>query len=326
VAKLWPNGEIAFHLPKKLKEPPLYTGNGINERSIWRWWVAAYGIGSAIAMALLLGLSSVQNFDSERKAPPRYGLKGISSLGRRRVRNAAYMLTREAGKYRLTFATVTIPVLESEDMSLVHLNWHKVIDRYRLLMSRQLRSGGLTGEIVGVSEIQERRYESTRFPVLHAHFVFVGATRAGSWVITPERHDYIWRKSLNSVLHTPVEAVDSACQLKSVTKDASGYLGKYMSKGATAIAAVVADGFEWALPKQWWTCSRSLVARMRSQMREFTEGAAWLIACGSNRDESIFAYYSVVTVTMSDGVEVDVGSYGRLTLAANGRVRKFLCL
>lgn len=326
IAKLWPNGEIAFHLPKKLKEQSIAIDVKPLRPSIWRWWHLAYGLASAVEAALRLGLSSARNFDKPKKPLPRYGLKGITSLGRRRVRNAAYMLSRENGKHRLTFATVTLPALSCEDMITIHLNWHKVIDRYRLLLTRSLRAGGLTGEVVGVSEIQGKRHEESKFPVLHGHFVFVGANRRGGWVITPRRHDYIWRKSLQSVLYGPLPPIKSACQLKSVEKSVEGYLGKYMSKGVAAISSVSADGFEWALPKQWWSCSRSLVARMERQLRYFSEGVQWLISRASAGDTEIWAFYSVVSIKTPDGVDVDVGSYGRLTPFANGAVRKFLGL
>jgi hypothetical protein len=236
------------------------------------------------------------------------------------------MLTREAGKTCLTFATVTLPEMACEDMMELHLNWHKVIDRYRLLMSRHLRAGGLTGEIVGVSEIQEKRYATSGFPTLHCHFVFVGRHMRGGWVLSPRRHDYIWGKSIQSVLPLCVPNVAASCQLKAVEKDAEGYLGKYMSKGGSAIAEIVTKGYEWALPKQWWSCSRSLVRRMNGSMRYFTEGVPWLIDRASAHDEEVWAFYSVVSIEIKDGEFIDVGSYGRLTKEANRRVRKFLCL
>jgi len=304
---------------------PLVKGSNLPiNASIWRWWVAAYGIGAAVQQAVLMGLSNVTNFDRVEKVPPRYGLRGISPLGKKRVRNAAYILTREAGKHRLTFSTVTVPAFHDEDMTFIHLNWHKIIDRYRLLLMRHLVAGGLTGEIVGVSEIQEERYAHNGFPVLHCHFVFVGRARAGSWVVTPERHDYIWRKAIQSVLHGPLPSFKAACQLQSVKKDAAGYLGKYVSKGVTAIAAVLADGFEWALPKQWWSCSRSLTHRMDAQIRRFTEGVPWLIAQANDTSSDTFDFYYVVYIEGKEGERIEVGATGRLSAGVNGKIRKFL--
>ncbi len=325
-AKLWPNGEISFHLPKRMKELPLVRKGPMENRSIWAWWIAAKGLGSAVQQALLMGLSNVTNFDKKPRRQSRSGLRGITSLGGHRVRNACYLLTREAGKHRLSFSTVTVPNLSEKHMVKLHLRWHEVIDRYRLLLSRQLISAGLTGEIVGVSEVQEKRYDRAGFPVLHAHFIFVGCMSRGGWIITPDRHDYIWRKSLESVLSIRLSSVSAACKLQPVRKDAAGYLGKYMSKGTSAVASAVADGFEWALPKQWWNCSRSLSKRMSKQIRNFTEGVPWLIAQAVARNADIWAFYKVVTIEMPDGELVDVGSYGKLSPEANGTVRRFLGL
>jgi hypothetical protein len=291
---------------------------------MWAWWIAAKGLGSAVKQALLMGLSNVPNSDRPKTRAPRNGLKGITSLGRHRVRNGCYILARESGKHRLTFSTVTIPDLCDEDMMKIHHKWHEVIERYRLLLSRHLNRCGLTGEVIGVSEVQEKRYAKSGFPTLHGHFVFVGALPRGGWVVSPGRHDDIWRKSIQSVLCGPVQSVSTACQLKRVEKSAEGYLGKYMSKGGAAIAAIVADGFDWALPRQWWNCSRSLSRRMNREIRYFNEGTAWLIAQGVGRNDEIWCFYNVVTVTMPDGELVDVGSYGRLTPSANVAVREFL--
>ena len=298
----------------------------MENRSIWSWWIAARGLGSAVQQALLMGLSNVSNFDSSVKRPPRSGLKGITSLGQRRVRNACYVLSKEAGQHRLTFSTVTIPALDDEDMIKIHMEWHKVIDRYRLLLSRHLKRCGLNGEVVGVSEVQEKRYAKSGFPTLHAHFVFVGALPGGGWCLSPGRHDDIWRKALQSVLCGPVQPISAACQLARVEKSAEGYLGKYLSKGGAAISAIVEDGFEWALPKQWWSCSRSLVRRICSQMRYFNEGVPWLIAQAVDKNKDIWIFYKVVSIEMPSGEIVDVGSYGRLTSFANDKVRMFLGL
>lgn len=180
------------------------------------------------------------------------------------------MLSKEVGRYRLTFATVTLPDLPHEEMALVQSRWHEVVDNYRREMSRKLRRWGLSGEIVSVTEIQEERYEKSGFPVLHLHALFVGMGTSGGWAIGTADHDRIWRKSIYLVLGGPLPDFGTACQLASVEKDVEGYLGKYMSKGISAIARVVESGYDWVLPKQWWSCSRSIVRRMSKEMRFFT--------------------------------------------------------
>ncbi len=117
----------------------------MENRSIWAWWIAARGLGSAVQQALLMGLSNVRNSDRPTGRSPRNGLKGITALGQRTVRNGCYLLAKESGQHRLTFSTVTIPNLCDEDMVKIHTEWHKVIERYRLLLSRHLKRCGLDG-------------------------------------------------------------------------------------------------------------------------------------------------------------------------------------
>lgn len=322
--KLWPNGELSVYRAKKMKRPePVRLPRKVYD-SLGGCLVRAYGLAGACDALVRLGLSPHQNFDKPPKSLARYGLKGISGKGKRRVRNACYMMTREVGKHRLTFSTVTIPPLALGNLERAHKCWHKLIDFYRREMSRALKKEGLPGEIVGVTEIQEKRYEKTGLPVLHAHFVFVGAGRRGGWAITTAKHDHIWRRAFKAVLGVPRLDCSSACQLKSVTKSAEGYLGKYMSKGAGVVARVVADGLGDWLPRQWWNCSRSIVHRMEVNMRIFDHGIDWLLTKAENKDCDLFQFWSHVLLEREDGSSLAIASYGRLTARGNGLVRKVL--
>lgn len=317
-ARLWPNGEISFWTPKKMKEPPLPAGGRSDGDTLADCLVRAYGLAQALKYVRVLGLSNVTNFDRPKKSQVRSGLKGMTSLGKRRVRNACYMLTREAGQFRLTFSTVTLPPLCEEDYLSVHLNWHKVMDAYRREMGRQLRRGGLTGEIVGVTEVQPDRWKDEGIPWLHGHFVFVGMARSGGWVVSPAKHDSIWRRAIQTVVYGPLPSFKSACRLESVRKSADGYLSKYMSKGGPMLDAIASDGFEWALPRQWWGMTRSLVQRMAGQVQTFTEGVPWLLSLARAKDSSVWLYFNLVEVEIRDGPPVCMGAVGMLTPAFNG--------
>jgi len=328
VAKLWPNGQIVFYHPKKERREPVEVERESATDSLLDCIDRAYSGDERLAALRSVGLSNVANSDKSLK-PSRSGLSGITSLGKTRVRNAAYMMKADVGKHRLTFSTVTIPSMSTEEIAKLHVHWHKLIERYRLEVGRVLRSQGLPGEIVGVTEIQEQRYETTGFPVLHAHFLFVGASRNGGWALTPRRHDFIWRKCILSVCpaqYGPQPRFDASCNLQSIKKDPAGYLSKYMSKGVEVTAKVVADGLEWWLPKQWWNCSISLVRRMNKQIRLFSEGALWLMDRANDKDREMFSYYREVPITLKNGDVVVLAGVGLLTPATNNKVRKFLDL
>lgn len=326
--KLWPNGQLVFYHPKREKPEPKAPREIEREDTLLSCVKRAYP-GCELADALdSLGLSNVPNSDKKPKAM-RSGLSGISSLGKNRVRNAAYMMQRSHGKYRLTFATVTIPALSREELCKVHVHWNKIIERYRLEVRRVLIGAGLSGEIVGVSEVQEERYEKTGYPYLHAHFLFVGFAKSGGWALTPAKHDFIWRKCIRAAtgaVYGPEPSYSAACNLQSVKTDAAGYLSKYMSKGSEITEKIVADGFDWWLPRQWWSCSISLVRRMEKEMRTFTEGALWLLDRAEERCRSLFTYYREVSISMKNGDIVVMAGVGMLSPPANGKVRKFLSL
>lgn len=324
--KLWPNGELSIFREKRFNPAKMASASRPPVDSLKACLVRAYGVSGALAALRSLGLSPHHNFDSPPPSGKRYGLKGISGKGKRRVRNACFLLTRENGKHRLTFSTVTLPPLEPGILKSAHENWHRLIDFYRREIGRQLRRGGLSGEIVGVSEIQEGRYEKSGKPILHAHFVFVGAARNGGWIVTPSRHDAIWEKALESVLGISDCDVSKACQLKSVSESAEGYLGKYMSKGGGVVARVIADGYGDWLPRQWWNCSRSLVKRIDSQLRIFSHGVDWLISKAIQEENDFFVFFKNVEIERDDGSKLAIASYGRLTKKANGLIRKVLKL
>lgn len=324
--KLWPNGELSIYREKKIKpyEPvvaPVDPGD-----TLLHCCLRAYGVKGGLEAWLSLGLSPHRNFDKKNQTRARYGLKGISGKGKRRVRNACYMLTRENGKHRLTFATCTVPPMAIGCLDRIHKGWHKVIEFYRREVSRQLKKAGLPGEIVSVTEVQEKRYEKEGLPILHAHFVFVGAGRVGGWALTPARHDYIWRKALMSVCKVNRIDLSKACQLKSVEKSAEMYMGKYMSKGVQSVRRIIQSGWSEWMPKQWWSCSRSVVQRMERDMRIFNHGIEWLLDKGSEEDGDMFIFWKHVELERPDGTKYYVASFGRLRPKANGLVRKVLNL
>lgn len=325
-AKLWPNGECSFYFTHEQAKSAEKVSKAVSLSNLRDAMVRAGGVFGTCLVLLRLGLSHPRNFDRNSQPPPRKGLKGITSLGKRRVRNAAYMLTRENGKHRLTFATVTLPNLTKLQLSRVHKAWHECINFYRREVGRVLRRAGLTGEIVGVSEVQEKRYATSALPVLHAHFVFCGAPRNGGWVLNPRKHDYIWRKAVEHVLGESIGPISSACQLKSVTASAEAYLGKYISKGTAAIAPVIRQGLQGWLPLQWWNCSRSLVQRMEAAIARFENGAGWLVNEGKSVVSDMFIFFSPVEVEGENEDIICMGYFGRLTPKANNTIRKHLAI
>lgn len=272
-----------------------------------------------------LGLSPLRNFDKALSANNdgdsvadkpviRYGKNGITTLGARRVRNAAFLLERDYGRSRCVFATCTVPSLPIEQMRCLHEGWHKVVDAYRRKLTRLLKENGLSCESVTVVEVQEKRYQRTGIPVLHIHTVFCGKDRSGKWILSPEAHDEMWRTSLAVVVGDAIPEVSSACNLQRVKKSAEGYLGKYMTKGSKLIRALVRDGFEGWLPKQWFACSRSLTRRINDETRDIGEFAEWLNDVAEEEGRDIWLWHRNIRIELPSGDKITIARYGKLSI------------
>ncbi len=137
-AKLWPNGELSIYIRHQQRKPPA-TLNPVASLTLLRdALVRSAGVRQTLQAFDLLGLSHPRNFDKNHATLIRKGLKGITGLGKRRVRNAAFILTRENGKHRLTFATVTLPSLTPAQLSRVHKNLYKDASFYEPLIIEQV--------------------------------------------------------------------------------------------------------------------------------------------------------------------------------------------
>lgn len=335
--KVYPNGEAVVWRNKVSKIKPA-PKRPIGKESDWLWacWQVYLTDGEALkAASLFLGLSLVRNFDKLSKGsieqfPPvpkavvRRGLSGITRQGARRVRNAAYLLEKEAGSASLTFATVTIPNLPMQQMAMLHQNWPKFTELYRLAVRRVLQKQGLSGEIVTVSEIQEKRYKKSGVPVLHLHSVFRGRLPYGGWALGTEVHDSIVRNAVIAVCGKVTVSFKSAANLQKVQSSASGYLGKYLSKGAAAVKRLREEGYSGWLPRQWWNCSRSLSSRVDRETIRADDFGEFLLTASVGDQVDIWAFHGTVSLDIGMGEPYWLATYGRLSFNFLAKLKKYV--
>lgn len=318
--KVWPNGEIVIYRELRRRYRPFKdfqrATTGTKQLALA---IAAHGIQACLDLVnrplgrYLMGLSPLPNSDKAKPPVGRKGLKGITPLGSRRVRNAAYLLQKKYGSRRLSFTTVTVPPLPYYELRILHENWHKAVELYRLAVSRMLADAKLFSGISGVSEVQEERQLHTGLPILHCHFVFLGGWGYGRWAISTERHDEIWAAAISGVLGRKVGCIKSACNMQSVHTSAEAYLGKYMSKGASTVQKVIDDGLADWLPRQWWNCSKSLLHWMKKETIYLRQASEYLLDVAEKTGADFWAYRRTVVLDYETGPPVPVATFGRMS-------------
>lgn len=202
----------------------------------------------------------IKGLKSSRKKRGSYGKHGITSFGRKVVKNGALLLEKKYGKSRLGFVTCTLPTYSEELQRAINGSWGEVVRRFYQKITRQLQKIGKPSIYVSVTEIQEKRFNKLGLPCPHLHFVYVCKDMANSryWLYICQIHR-AWNQSLREVIEhcgfspqlyadNNYGSVHAAC----VRKSASAYLGKYMSKGCGVIATMQEKGWN-EFPKQWWT-------------------------------------------------------------------------
>lgn len=219
------------------------------------------------------GLSRVANSHrAALKEAPRVqrGLKGITRYGQKMVRNGAYLLQKVHGPRRLSFLTCTIPGSPEMTMEAAE-KWASIVRVFYQALARELVSNGLSQQIIGVTEIQPKRFLRTGGMPLHLHAVFQGAPKDHMWVITPQRFTEMWRSAVCSQCPgMEGESFASATNVQQVRDNAAGYLGKYMSKGESQIVELLeaAPHLASCLPHTWYNMTISARDLVKENMSE----------------------------------------------------------
>jgi len=194
------------------------------------------------------------------------GFKGITKYGRDMVINAAYLMQQRHGIKNLVMGLGTIPNdYSDEGKDLIHTSWPAVMNKAKQAIRYWLKSHSEADELVGVYEIQEKRFQKYGEPVLHFHFLMPlhgkECDREGfnSW----------WRNYWTNLLDkvsgekTDYLAVGEA---EWVHTDASAYIGKYLSKGVSVVDEMCEKGFKHWVPPTWWFMTKAI----RQQINEAT--------------------------------------------------------
>ncbi len=329
--KVYPNGEFAVHVQRKTAVGSTGALKHTEEQEQTLRAVSAHGVAAVRVLfggakrPLPLGLSTPPNLEAVSKRPARYGLKGMPGRARKMVRNACYLLEGDAGRSQLSFLTLTLPGLSGVELQKVHQEWAKVLGSIKRKLHLRLSNADIaTTQVVVVSEIQEERYETTGYPVLHLHALFQGRNRRMGWAIDKSEIQQLWKETIENIVGTSHDFSKST-RIESVKKSAENYMGKYMSKGVTAVQGVIDDGFADWLPRQWWSMTRTLSKRIRKEIRISHESAKTVWYSLLSGVTGLCQWFRDVRIESVTGEKYLVAFYGKFTTEMNSGIESEVC-
>lgn len=249
--RLWPNGEFSFGYSCAGGAEPLESGAEYAAK-----WDKP--IGSSLPSN-----SHTQNDDM----PPRRGTRGLTTHGKRMLRNCVWRMQRLYGKRCLSFVTLTLPSLTFEESWYVSSNWSQIVRVFYQKLGRRLESLNMPVTYAGCTEMQPLRCQREEHPALHLHFLVVGRLRPrGGWALHPREFREIWQSVLENYIR-PGYDFSATENVQMVRKNASSYMAKYVSKGCSMEEPPRGDEIFWSLPTSWYNVSLQLRRYVNDNIR-----------------------------------------------------------
>jgi hypothetical protein len=214
----------------------------------------------------LLGLSSVRNCQKSG-TKKKYGRHGLTSLGRMKVREGAYLLHKRHGR-RLGFYTLTCPYVDAEGIGAYNRSIAEIQRQFFQRLKIEYAGLGMAFNYVSVIEVQTKRFASTGQTVLHIHYI-APCYKPGEWefVCSADTLRDIYAQCTRNATGIPCET-EAAVDATVVRKSAVGYISKYMSKGGEEVRECF-EGREDEMPSQWWSINsqvRKAIARCSTSL------------------------------------------------------------
>jgi hypothetical protein len=226
--------------------------------------------------------------------------------------NGVYLLEQRYGKNRLSFLTLTLPDLTSEDLLKCSENWGRMTDELLKALRKYVEytKKGIF-EYVYCTEIQTKRLELRGEYAPHIHIVMLGKD-GKNWYITPKKIRSIWATIIARCVGHRSFDTSALENLQRIRRSAAAYLGKYLSKGIFKQQDTTGESEKQGkIHTQWGGMSRVISRLIKScTIRITTEGSSreHLLAFLKNTDNLVeqgyLKFYREVIIPM-DGLDSD---------------------
>jgi hypothetical protein len=317
--KVYPEGTVTTGLIRKFKPEPVAAGNFRYLKSgkqDFRYLKTRTEDQGDPQNGSNLGLSNVSNSAKDLSHRPRTprGRGGITSHGRRLVRFGATWLQKQVGRSCLSFLTCTLPALPLEELLILLENWSRLMANFKRRLVYHLRKAGLPGQIIGVTEVQERRAEDGGGVPLHIHWVFQGRLPRNTWSLKPGFVAALWRECCGEIIGTlRVDEWNASVRIERILKDTSAYMSKYMSKGSKITKKLIENGWEWLLPSAWYVCTEGIKSTYKKNLYVVTgDQAVFLSRICRECFSDLFSFQKDIYIDLPNDSQLYVGWVAKL--------------
>jgi hypothetical protein len=217
-----------------------------------------------------------QSVESSAQAPKpsRKRLENMTRNMARNIRNAAFILEDTYGKDNLTFATLTLPGLSTNDLAIISDRWDELVDNFLHSLRKRVKSRGGTFEYVYCTEIQLKRLQQRNEYAPHLHIIMRGRNgKKSPWYLSPRQFRSAWGNAIANILGHNSFVRSALENVQRIVKSASGYISKYMSKGVHCCPKMADEGYI-PLRTQWGGMARNLSRSIKRATRVYRSDSA----------------------------------------------------
>lgn len=267
------------------------------------------------------------NVTNSHKTTRQRGELGITTYGRRMLRNGVYILRERFPNHPLTFCTLTVPDLPGDGRRELAGSWAEVVRQTIQWLTRQLTQSGVNPLILSCSEIQPSRLENGGGAYLHLHLVWGNPPKKGAgWGVNAEDLRSWWTKLLRRVTGNPSMQVANI-DLQVAKGDISKELSKYLSKGSSVLSKAAEDLGVENMPRTWWNMSKPLRDLIKNAI---IQGHAvgvllleWIQYDRGCAEDGLFQWVREIYAEIDDR-QVQIGHTGQLAPSLNQEAHTLL--
>lgn len=286
LAKFYPDGTASVTRKREFKPPHLRKACSWSPEKAFRQEsirvLGAQQIASLRGFELGVGgtppfpCQEIQKSVNSQK-PLRLGLTARAQKTLRRA-FAAWESVTSPGTMAfgtLTLSDAAVAALLSAGQSCGQDCYQGAVSRFMERLRKLLKSRGLPGDVIWVTELHPSRSQREGICIPHVHFVCQTAFERYRWLIKPSEISALWESAISAYTNVDEgKRFPSRCEIRCVKKSVGRYVAKYLSKSKRQ-AILDAENLDTSMvPERWYAVANALHKLVRKQTVVFRDAEA----------------------------------------------------